>query len=671
MLTGLKNLGHLASQPLQDAANIVNSLTKNLFSGAGQVAGDLMAGELGGALRHAGDAVTKGLGETVGRSTALLLGDSLGSLLGSTVEKGLNIVAGTALDVTGRAVDAIIAPLKAALGTSLLDFEHWAAAARDSETAAAQWGVALKASGGIAGWTGEQLKAMQEQMSGGLFGKGAIRDAQTELLRLDQVRGTVFQHTLETGKNLATAFYGGDLQSAIHALGYAIQAPEMGLQRLQRSTHLFNESQIESIKNVAKSSGTLEAQRQILDLLDQKLGAVGETMSQTLTAKLGALSRAWGAIGKEEGQIFLPLQHLGTDIMQGVVETFGGGLGPIFADLTAITKSWADGARGWIEDNVSTFRGWGADVKEIFLNVYNIGKGAFKDLFSGLDLGSFWDSFSGGVTNALRVLKDFTASWDVFKIEMKLVWEVAKDYVADFITSAKSNWRSWLDDMLKNLWDWVGRVGEVIAGGLSNALGIAVDEAFARVRDQIKARLSLNVDSPWGPTEKQYLEEARKQREAERGAFTLPPLSEASPDNRALQSMLDDTKRSTERKNTIKDLTEQLEIARNIAAFDRAWTTPEVKKKLQIGDPADTGPLDGKSQKIEFVGFADMWKKLASELGGDSGTDAIAKNTEKNTEAVAGHTKRSADALEKIAGGGRGWEQQVVAMFGSGVGPAS
>lgn len=476
----LGGLGSTLTAPLSGMSNFVSAyLTKSLETSMASLK-SVLGGDPGGVIKHIGDALSTGLGASMKSVLTTVLGDTIGGALGSALQTGLDLVNKFTFQFAGNIVSAFTGPVRQAFAASLTDFDYWVQKAMAAENVTAKFSATLKASGGVAGYTREQLSYMAQGITeSSAFGKRQVEDAMASLLRMDQIRGNVFAGAMSASVSLA-AVMGTDLTQAAHMMGRALENPEHGLQMLRRAGLIFTKQQNEVVAAMAKAGNVAGAQSEILRLVKDRYGAVGQEMGEQLPAKLTRLSNIWEQLGESMGGVLTPLTELVTDMATAVVRAFAGGAIPAFQEMKKAVQGFADGVRSWLKENSDTFERWGGLVKVIIENVGQLVREGFGRLFGSIDQGkvqSFWETFRDGVDQALARISVFTSSFDLIQDGAKLAFLYVKDQILSFIETAKTNWRSWLDDAFKTLVEWGTKIGSILKALLIEAVDAAAAAA--------------------------------------------------------------------------------------------------------------------------------------------------------------------------------------------------
>jgi hypothetical protein len=148
---------------------------------------------------------------------------------------------------------------------------------------------AVRATGQAAGFTAEQLKAQAAALQDTTtFSDDAIQSVQTQLLKFRNVQGEVFRDATKSILDFA-ASTGGDATEAVKMLGFALNNPVEGLNRLKRAGIDVNFALEEQVKNLINLGKVTEAQQVILDEFQKTVGGSAEAMRNTLGGSLTAL----------------------------------------------------------------------------------------------------------------------------------------------------------------------------------------------------------------------------------------------------------------------------------------------------------------------------------------------------------------------------------------------
>jgi pyridoxine 5'-phosphate synthase PdxJ len=160
----------------------------------------------------------------------------------------------------------------------------------------------LRATGGAAGYTKQQLDAMADSMADStMFDDEAIRDAQSTLLKFGDIQGDVFARGMKLAADYAS-FTGGEMEDAAQTIGKALQSPEEGVGALARQIGKLTYTQKESIKGFMEQGRVMDAQNVILDILQKKIGGTSDLMNTGLTKSLKDINKNWGEFSETVGR---------------------------------------------------------------------------------------------------------------------------------------------------------------------------------------------------------------------------------------------------------------------------------------------------------------------------------------------------------------------------------
>lgn len=163
----------------------------------------------------------------------------------------------------------------------------------------------LQATGTASGKTADQIERLAETFQN----VDDARQAAQALLQFTTVSGDVYDRALKAASGLAASGFGG-LTQAAQSVGRALQDPVNGLKSLGAIADTFTFQQQKAIQTLYETGHAADAQRAILDALEQKLGGAA-------TAQAGTLSGAWANVAKQTqlgqeqfGQVVVQVTHL-------------------------------------------------------------------------------------------------------------------------------------------------------------------------------------------------------------------------------------------------------------------------------------------------------------------------------------------------------------------------
>ena len=174
----------------------------------------------------------------------------------------------------------------------------------ESAAAAAKFNAVVRATGGAAGITTEEMQRFASQLqSVTTFEDDATVGAASLLATFKSVNGDVFKEAIKSSQDLATIM-GTDLQGAIMQIGKALESPEIGLVALRRSGISFTEAQIEQIKKLVAEGKKQEAQFIILKEIQSQVGGAARAAANTAEG-------AWKQLGNAIGDV---MEQIGSNI---------------------------------------------------------------------------------------------------------------------------------------------------------------------------------------------------------------------------------------------------------------------------------------------------------------------------------------------------------------------
>ncbi|WP_282129263.1 hypothetical protein [Roseobacter litoralis] len=182
---------------------------------------------------------------------------------------------------------------------------------------------AIRATGGAAGFTTEQLQDQASALQGlTRFGDEAILNGVTaQLLTFKNIAGDAFIDAQTSALDLATVL-DGDLQSASIMLGKALNDPVKGLSAMSRAGITFSDAQAEVIKDLAKTGDIAGAQRLILDEIASAYGGQAEAARLAGAGIVDAWRNTWGDIKEIVGAALVDILPPIIDALERLVGWF-------------------------------------------------------------------------------------------------------------------------------------------------------------------------------------------------------------------------------------------------------------------------------------------------------------------------------------------------------------
>ena len=147
----------------------------------------------------------------------------------------------------------------------------------------------LKATGNAAGLNLAEVENLSREIGVATLASTAkVRDAAGIMLTFKSITGETFKDALRLAQDLAEVGF-GDLKMGATQLGKALEDPIVGLGALRRVGVSFTDAQKEMIKVLTMTGRKAEAQRIILDALDQQVGGAGVKAAKGLSGAIDSL----------------------------------------------------------------------------------------------------------------------------------------------------------------------------------------------------------------------------------------------------------------------------------------------------------------------------------------------------------------------------------------------
>jgi hypothetical protein len=219
----------------------------------------------------------------VAANSAAIFNGPLGAVSGrlSSVGSGLS-----AIGAAGLIAGAAITSLTVITSKSLAVFNEYEKGTFKTE-------AILKATGFSAGLTADHIENLSRKVAlNTLASVEGVRSASQVLLTFKSIQGQTFDKTIELSQDLAEVM-GTDIKAAALQLGKALEDPATGLTALKRSGVSFTEGEKDMIKSMQETGRVAEAQRFILDKLEQQLGGTGKAAALGMAGAVDTLAQAW------------------------------------------------------------------------------------------------------------------------------------------------------------------------------------------------------------------------------------------------------------------------------------------------------------------------------------------------------------------------------------------
>lgn len=370
-----------------------------------------------------------------------------------------------------------------------------------SEQTLAQLEAALKATGGAAGYSAEQLQAMADQLeSQSNFTAEQIIDAQTRLLSYTDVVGEQFPAALQISIDQAERL-GISVEASAETVGKALQTPSKAMEALGRQGFKLEAGQGALLKRLEATGKMAEAQAIIMDMLNESYGGAAaaarvgtiEGLWKSLTDRVGNFYKMIGNAGAldfvkgklvdvgdyiqqlaDDGRLERLAESLSNAFIQGVekVQEFAVSLGNIdFNTLTDDAAAWLNDFNGKIDAGVQQVQLFIAPFRTLFNGITaglaTLGAtatGTWGLMLRGIEAvaGAIPDMFGGekiqasvrSAREAMDGLRDgFVAQIQQDGADIRNAWDTTSSHavdsqkkVADAATSASGEVRDQWDD---------------------------------------------------------------------------------------------------------------------------------------------------------------------------------------------------------------------------------
>lgn len=478
--------------------------------------------------------------------------------------------------------------------------------AREQIAAEKKLEAVLKATGGAAGFSADQLKNMAAELQKVTnYGDEVTISGMAVLATFKQIRGEQFAEAVKAAQDMA-AVMGGDLQSSIMQIGKALNDPIQGLTALSRAGVTFTDDQKEMIRRMQEAGDIMGAQKIILAELKSQFGGAAQEMADPLIQ----LNNVLGDIGEEIGKVALPALIEMANVLKDILPAAVGSALKTFLELQL-----------QVTDMISMFVHMQAKIEEMSgkPGEWLGGEGADPDRFTALwaeELdrtsarlrktlnemerggGRFENTFKAAETGAGKVadeMKDVADATNQAAEDMERFQAAMRASAAGVMSGLTAG------DPLEAFRTQRAELTRLLAGGTltDRSYGAAMDQA----REQLRRDMGVNLDDHLSPLEK--YEERVKDLERLGGVGALTP--------------------------------EQLEKEKERAKA-------EALRDAGLGEKAKKDMKQGGSGG--FVGMAGLGESIQQSLL--KAKDVYEKETAKNTKELVEQTKEMKAAMKSI-----------------------
>lgn len=230
-----------------------------------------------------------------------------GKTAGEDLKKG-----GAAAELGMKGLNIAGLGAAAAVGALALGLKSAIKSAMEAEMVMAQTENTIRATGGAAGLTAQQVADMAGSLSL-LTGieDDTILSGQNLLLTFKAIGADTFPRATAAMADLAVMMNKGsveglNLQTTSMMLGKALQDPTKGITALQRAGISFSDSQKAMIREMVATNDLAGAQALILAELEAQVGGAAEAAGKTAAGSFAKLKNVVGELGEEIGKELLP-----------------------------------------------------------------------------------------------------------------------------------------------------------------------------------------------------------------------------------------------------------------------------------------------------------------------------------------------------------------------------
>ncbi len=218
-----------------------------------------------------------------------------------------------------------------------------AVAAAKQEQAEKKLTAVLKATGGAAGFTANELRKLASQLQLVTnYGDEVTISAMGILASFKEIKGDIFVEAIQSAQDMS-AVMGTDLKSSVVQLGKALNDPIIGAVTLRRVGVTLTEQQMTQIKVFTENNQLMKAQRVILAELKSEFGGAAKEMAQPLFQ----LKNDLADLAEVIGQMLSPTIKDLAKVVRGVSMAFSEKDSQLRANIKSLGK-WALGISGII-----------------------------------------------------------------------------------------------------------------------------------------------------------------------------------------------------------------------------------------------------------------------------------------------------------------------------------
>lgn len=305
----------------------------------------------------------------VGNALEILIGAKTDANYAKTVQQVKGDIGG--LEKAAGGLKNVFATALAGLSVGAL-LKESSQAASDYQVEMLKLDAVVRATGGAAGFTAQQLSEMARAEDLATLGSANnIREAMSVLLTFKSVQGEVFERAISSASDMSAVF-GQDLKGAVTQLGKALEDPVKGVGALAEVGVTFSDTQKEMIQGLVDSGQMMQAQGIILEALEGQVGGASEAMASGMAGALDTLGFHWTEmlqnIGGSTNSIFMPVVNGISDALATLnqnFDAFTGSVQLLWADAVDFVNASALGLVRTIRNILDYIPDAGARVAEL------------------------------------------------------------------------------------------------------------------------------------------------------------------------------------------------------------------------------------------------------------------------------------------------------------------
>lgn len=327
----------------------------------------------------------------------------------------------------------------------------------------------VRATGGAAGYTSDQMKRMASELQGIIgIGDEVILESQAIIATFRNIKGDTFRQATVAAADMA-AILGGDLKSNAMQLAKALNDPAEGMSKLARAGVTFTTEQEKMVKSMIAANDVAGAQQVILDELANQFGGAAADQVATFAGQATSLWNRVGDLGEAIGGMLVP-------VLSGLLPVLDAGV----SFIENMTKALGESTSGVGE--------WSASWGDYFVEAFKFSVKVAADSFSFLE--ATWVNFS-------KIIERETYSWmltivSTFEDLKHLFTVTAPAYIQWFF----DNWANILTDyanfqvtvysnMFKNIGEFFEGVWAYLRGEKGGFEFVALTEGFEKTMQDL------------------------------------------------------------------------------------------------------------------------------------------------------------------------------------------